>query len=284
MSNVHYNRIIRKIILGFGDMFNNITLVRYNLDETEQERFVVPINYGTKELYVARLQGDPDLDKKVQITLPRFSYVLNGISYDTKRKLNTNVRKFYPLDTGAIAQYNPVPYNFEFSLYLYVRNIEDGSQIIEHILPYFTPDYTINIDLIPEIGITKGIPIILDSTEYEVTYEGNRDSDTRYVIWTLKFTAHAYLYGMISNPVGLIRNSIVNIYDFNSNNKLVKIHSTPTPTDATANDSYGYTTTVMEYPYITEGLNIPPDFDGDALTQVGIDDLLNLEERITDLK
>lgn len=247
MAKVQYNRIIRKIVLGFGDLFNNITLVRYNLDETEHERFIIPINYGTKELYVSRLQGDPDLDKKVQITLPRFSYILNGISYGANRKLNTNVKKYFPMNSGAIAQYNPVPYDFDFSLYLYVRNIEDGSQIIEHILPFFTPDYTINIDLIKEMGIKKGVPIILNSTEYEVVYEGNRDSDTRYVIWTLKFTAHAYLYGVVSNPVGLIRDVIVNIHDFNSKNTTVKIETTPLPANANVNGSYIYNTNIKEF-------------------------------------
>ena len=141
MSTPTYNRIIRKLTVAFGDLFNNITLVRYNQDLTEQERFLVPIAYASKEMYVMRLQGDPDLDKKVRITLPAMSYILNGITYDSSRKLNTNHRNFATTATGGIiSQYNPVPYDFDFSLFLYVRNIEDGNQIIEHILPFFTPD------------------------------------------------------------------------------------------------------------------------------------------------
>ena len=212
MANVTYNRMIRKLTVAFGDLFNNITLVRYNPDETEQERFIVPIDYATKELYVMRLESDPYLDKKVQITLPRMSYEMNGLSYDATRKQNTNIRNFAQSGDGAISQYIPVPYNFDFSLYLYVRNIEDGNQIIERILPFFAPDYTIKVNMIPEMGIVKEVPIVLKDTNYEVTYEGDRNSDTRMVIWTLNFTAKGFIFGAESD-VGVIKTSITNIYN-----------------------------------------------------------------------
>ena len=130
MANITYNRMIRKLTVAFGDLFNNITLVRYNLNESEQERFIVPLDYATKELYVMRLQGDPDLDKKVQMTLPRMSYEMNGLAYVATSKQITNIKHFAANGSTTLAQYMPVPYNFDFSLYLYVRNIEDGNQII----------------------------------------------------------------------------------------------------------------------------------------------------------
>lgn len=215
MATPQYNRIIRKLITGFGNLFNNITLIRYNPDETEQERFLVPIAYAQKEKYVQRLEGDPNLDKKVQMTLPRMSYEMTGLKYDETRKQNTNFKNFANTPTGVKSQYNPVPYNFDFSLYLYVRNIEDGSQIIEYILPYFTPDYTIKLNLIPEMGQIKEIPIVLNSTEHEIQYEGSRDSDTRMVIWTLNFTVKGYIFGA-TNPTNLILTSITNILDNNA--------------------------------------------------------------------
>jgi hypothetical protein len=210
MANIVYNRMIRKLTVAFGDLFNNITLVRYNPDLTEQERFVVPIDYATKELYVMRLQGDPNLDKKVMMTLPRMSYEMNGLKYDASRKQITNIKQFQ--QNGAIvnSQYVPVPYDFDFSLYLYVRNIEDGNQIIEHILPFFAPDYTIKVNMIPEMGIVKEVPVVLNSTDYEVTYEGDKDSDTRMVIWTLNFTVKGFIFGATSTA-GLIKTSITNI-------------------------------------------------------------------------
>lgn len=216
MADITYNRMIRKLTVAFGNLFNNITLVRYNADETEQERFLVPIDYATKELYVMRLQGDPLLDKKVQITLPRMSYEMNGLSYDATRKQITSGKNFAQTSAGIITQYNPVPYNFDFSLYLYVRNIEDGNQIIEHILPFFAPDYTIKVNMIPEMGIIKEVPIILNNSQYEVTYEGDSQSDTRTVIWTLNFTVKGFIFGAI-NTAGLIKTSITNMLnDFGS--------------------------------------------------------------------
>jgi len=214
MANTFYNRSIRKTIVAFGNIFDNITLVRYNQDLSEQERVIVPIAYASKERYVMRLEGDPDLDKKVQITLPRMSFEMNGISYDASRKQNTNIKNYGQNPTTGVisAQYNPVPYNFDFSLYVYVRNIEDGTQIIEHILPYFTPDYTIKVNMIPELGIVKELPIVLESTNYEVEYEGPRENDTRLIIWTLNFTVKGYIFGPTAPNSSIIKTSITNMF------------------------------------------------------------------------
>lgn len=209
MADTHYNRVIRKLIVGFGDLFNNITLVRYNTDKTEQERFIIPIAYAPKERYVQRLESDPDLNKKVQMALPRLSYEMTGFSYDASRKQNSNIKNF----TSGYSQYNPVPYNFDFSLYLYVRNIEDGTQAIEHILPFFTPDYTIKLNLITEMGLIKEIPIVLNSTTHETTYEGNMEADPRMIIWTLNFTVKGFIFGAVSSIGNIIKHSITNIYN-----------------------------------------------------------------------
>lgn len=208
-----YNRSIRKLVVGFGNLFNAITLVRYNTDQTEQERMIVPIAYASKEDYVMRLQSDPDLDKKVQLTLPRLSFQLTGLAYDITRKQNTNIKNYAVIGNNTVSQYNPVPYNFDFSLYLYIRNIEDGTQIIEHILSYFTPDYTIKINMIPEMGTVKEIPIILVSTDMPVDFEGGaRDRETRVLIWTINFTVKGYIFGNITDSSsGIIKTSITNI-------------------------------------------------------------------------
>jgi len=212
MADTTYNRMIRKLTVAFGDLFSNITLVRYNPDESEQERFIVPLDYAAKELYVQRLSFDPNLDKKIQMTLPRMSYEMNGIDYDASRKQITNIKNFASSGQNIISQYMPVPYNFDFSLYLYVRNIEDGNQIIEHILPFFAPDYTIKVNMIPEMGIIKEVPIILNNVKYDVTYEGDRESDTRMVIWTLNFTVKGFIFGA-NSTTGLITTSITNIHN-----------------------------------------------------------------------
>lgn len=209
-----YHRIIRKMVVAFGDLFNDIDLVRYDANGVEQQRQKVPLSYASKERYVMRLQGDPELDRKVQITLPRMSFEFNGLSYDASRKQITNIKNFAPSQSAdtIISQYNPVPYDFDFSLFIYVRNIEDGTQIIERILPYFTPDYTVKINLIPEMGIIKEVPVLLKSTDYEVTYEGPREQETRTIIWTLNFTVKGFVYGPTSEPK-IIKKSITNIFD-----------------------------------------------------------------------
>jgi hypothetical protein len=212
MANIFYNRIIRKLVVGFGNIFNDITLVRYNPDFTEAQRMLVPIIYGTKEPYVFRLEEDPTLGKKVQVTLPRMSFELNGFSYDASRKQNTNIKNFFKNEKGLATQYNPVPYNFDFSLYLYVRNIEDGTQIMEHILAYFTPDYTIKLNLVPEMGIVKEIPIILNSTSQEIDFEGDFTRGTRNIIWTLNFTVKGFIFGKVDDNKSIIKESITSIY------------------------------------------------------------------------
>jgi len=210
MSTPQYNRVIRKLVVGFGNLFNEISLVRYNPDLSEAERFIIPIAYATKERYVMRLEDDYTLDKKVQVALPRLSFEMTGLSYDSTRKQNTNIKNFAQTSTGVVAQYNPVPYNFDFSLYLYVRNIEDATQVLEHIIPYFTPDYTIKLNLIPEMGIVKEIPVILNNTTHEILYEGDRNQETRMVIWTLNFTVKGFIFGKTSST-GIIQTSITNI-------------------------------------------------------------------------
>ena len=214
MANVYYDRVIRKLVIGFGNLFDNITLVRYNPDNSEAERFLVPIAYAAKELYVQRIEGDPNLDKKVQMTLPRMSFEMKGLTYDSSRKQTTNLKNFNVVSGPALlSQYVPVPYNFDFDLNIYVRNIEDGTQMIEHILPFFTPDYTIKLNLIPEMGIVKEIPIVLNQVNSEVTYEGNREADPRMIIWTLNFTVKGFIFGASSPPAGIIKTSITNIYN-----------------------------------------------------------------------
>lgn len=227
MATTSYNRIIRKLVVGFGNLFKDITLVRYNPDLTEQQRMLVPLVYATKEMYVRRLEEDPNLDKKVQTILPRMSFEMSGLTYDSTRKLNTNIKQFAQTPQGVVSQYNPVPYNFDFNLYIYVRNIEDGTQIIEHIIPYFTPDYTIKLNLIPEMGIVKEVPIILNSATHEIDYEGEgRTVETRMVIWTLNFTVKGFIFGKVSDVGGLIKTSITNILTNINANDEVKFNMT----------------------------------------------------------
>lgn len=194
-------------------MFNNIILKRMN-DTTgkEIERIRVPLTYGPKEKYVTRLQSDPDLTRPVQAILPRMSFEIDGISYDPGRKQNSLLRNA-TANTAyrAASQYMGVPYDLSFTLEIYAKNTDDGTQIVEQILPYFTPDYTVTINSVPEMGFLKDIPIILNSVNQSVQYEGNYDS-VRYINWTLNFTVKGYYYGPVQTPK-IIRKVITNIWN-----------------------------------------------------------------------
>lgn len=208
----YYNKCIRNTTVAFASLFNNIMLKRENADGTENQRIIVPLEFGDKEKYLKRIQGDPNLDKKIQITLPRMSYELVGFSYDKARKLNTNNKNFAssPSSDKVFLQYNPVPYDFDFALTIYTRNIEDSNQILEQILPYFTPDYTIRVNLVPSMNITRNLPIVLDSAIPTIDSDGLFNTETRTVIWTLNFSVKGYIFGAVKDgPV--IKESNTNI-------------------------------------------------------------------------
>jgi len=196
LGNEHfYNRTIRKIVVAFGTLFNDIHTVRYNKAGTiEYEKFKVPLNYGAKEKYLVRLASDPTLTKSIATTVPRISFEMTGMSYDVSRKLPSTIRNFaHETSTSVKTQFVPVPYDFSFSLSIYVRNTEDGTQILEQILPFFTPDFNVTIDFIPSMGKKYDMPVILNSVNNQTEYEGDLMS-TRLIIWDLEFTAKGYIW------------------------------------------------------------------------------------------
>ena len=196
LGNAHfYNRTIRKIVVAFGTVFNDIFLIRYTKDGlTAKETIKVPLNWGAKEKYVTRINADPDLTKSIATTVPRMSFEMTGMSYDSSRKLPSTVRNFSANNASTIkTQFVPVPYNFDFSLSIYVRNTEDGTQILEQILPFFTPDFSVTVDFVPAMDPKYDMPIILNSVSNEVDYEGDMMA-TRLIIWNLEFTAKSHIW------------------------------------------------------------------------------------------
>ena len=200
LSNKHfYYQLTRKYVILFGNMFNNIAIVRTNSNTgAELERFRVPIVYAPKEKYFARLKADPDLNRPIQAILPRMSFELVGFNYDSTRKQNSLLRNPKANNTSQVdAQYMGVPYDLSFDLQIYARNVDDGTHIVEQILPYFNPDYTVTIDAVPQMGFLKDVPIILNSVSNVIEHEGNFDA-VRYVSWTLNFTMKAHFYGPVT--------------------------------------------------------------------------------------
>ena len=194
-----YFSTMRKYVILFGTLFNDVHITRTNSAGATTSLLKVPLSYSAKEKMLARLEGDPEIQRETAVLLPRMSFEMTGVTYDATRKLNT-LGRVASKDTSTANklkyQYNPVPYNFKFRLSVYVKNAEDGTKIIEQILPFFTPDWTSTIALIPELGINMDIPIILDDISIEDTYEGNF-TERRALIWTLDFTLKGYIYGPI---------------------------------------------------------------------------------------
>lgn len=233
LSNVHfYHRIIRKMVVSFGTLFNNITLKRYNKAGTQEiERINVPLMYAQKEKFYQRITQDPELTKETQMTLPRMSFELNSIGYDPLRKRSNFVNSFASGSTNAVVKnIRATPYNFDFTLSIYVRNVEDGTQIVEQILPFFAPDYTVTMNLVGIDSEKVDVPFILNSVEQSVDDVGSGDT-IRIIIWTLTFTAKSYLYGATTESK-IIRKATANTYDstFNTTAQKEIVFSTGTGT------------------------------------------------------
>lgn len=203
---------IRKYVIYFGTLFNEVILTRDDASGNIIQYMKVPLNYGPKEKYLARLEGNPDLNRPVALTLPRMSFEMTNMQYDHERKLSTTgkVRTAYAANTSQLKyQYNPVPYNIDFNLYIMVKNAEDGTRIIEQILPFFTPEWTASLKINPDMGLNYDVPIILNSVRSQDTYEGSFET-RRAIIWTLSFTMKALVFGPAKTG-SIIKQAEVNI-------------------------------------------------------------------------
>ena len=242
-----YNKNIRNVVILFGTVFNDIIVRRVTSAGATQEEFRVPIAYGPSEKFLVRLREATDISKgKVGLTLPRMSFDFISIVYDTARKLQTT-KRYKKIKSGDNTKlttiYNPVPYNFDFTLSVMVKNSDDGTQILEQILPYFTPEYQVTMNEMSTMGIKRDIPIIFTGLSTEDSYEGDFLT-RRALIHTLTFVVQGFMYGPTSD-VGIIREVDVNEYDGLSATagKLSNLDVKPDPLTADPDDDYGYTTT-----------------------------------------
>jgi hypothetical protein len=207
-----YHEILRKTVIGFGTLFNNINIRHKDASGTTFSTLKVPLAYGPMQKFLARIQQQPDLDRETAITLPRLSFEMQGIQYDPTRK--TGIAQTFLTKNGTNAKrvYMPVPYNIGFELSVMAKLSDDALQILEQILPYFQPSFNITVNLISSIGEKKDIPIVLESINYSDQYEGGFES-RRTIVYTLSFVAKTYLFGPVAeNPEGLIKKVDVDYY------------------------------------------------------------------------
>ena len=239
-----YHETIRKVIVGFGTMFNDIQLVRKDGSGNISQTMKVPLAYGPREKFLVRLRDDADLAKQVAITLPRIGFEIQNLSYDATRKLN-RVQKYKKIKSGRSktleSQYMPVPYNLDVQLYILAKQSDDALQIIEQILPFFQPDYTITINDMAEMGIKRDVPVILNGITYEDDYIGEFET-RRAIIYTLTFTVKFYLYGPVTAQ-SIIKKVQVDQYSQMPEQtppREQRYTVTPKPESASADDDFGF--------------------------------------------
>ena len=196
LGNYTYNKVIRKCVIAFGTLFNNIE-VRKETGGNTVQKMKVPLAYGPKQKFIARLEGQPELNKKVAITLPRISFELSGLSYDSSRKLSPITVDKVKEGKSVRQIYTPVPYNLDFNLSILSKTNDEALEIVEQIVPIFQPSYNVTIKIIDDVNEMRDIAIVLNSLNYSDEYEGNFDQRKLTTI-DATFTVKAYIFGPTS--------------------------------------------------------------------------------------
>jgi hypothetical protein len=208
----YYHEIIRKTVIAFGSMFNDVYLVRRDKTGAVKQKLHVPLSYGPKEKFLARLKEDPNINKSVAITLPRFGFEMAGFTYNQERKTNkiNTIKKKIDGKNVIDRQYSPVPYDIDFNFYIMVKNSDDGVQLLEEILPIFSPSHSVSIKDDSEMKRIQDINMTLTSVDYADEYEGDYET-RRAIIYSLQFSVSVNLYGPVVRQ-GQIKKVDTSIY------------------------------------------------------------------------
>ena len=198
LGTYYYHEIIRKTIIGFGTLFNNIFIKHEGIDDSTLDETKVGLAYGPQQKFFAKIREQANLTKAVAITLPRMSFEMTSVQYDPTRK--SGITQTFKASDGTNLKkvFMPVPYNIGFELSIFSKLNDDALQIIEQILPYFQPSFNITVNLVKSIGEKRDIPIVLDNISFRDEYEGDFTTRTA-LIYTLQFTAKTYLFGPVAD-------------------------------------------------------------------------------------
>ena len=240
-----YHQILRRTVIGFGTLFNNIEIRQKNDAGEFENRMKVPMAYGPIQKFLAKIDQQPNLRGRPAITLPRLSFEMTGISYDPTRKatVTQTFKSVNGSNAGNVKKvYMPVPYNIAFQLSIATKTNDDMLQIIEQILPYFQPSLNVTINLVDSIGEKRDVPIVLENINMSDDYEGNFDN-RRAMITTITFTAKTYMFGAIADtPDGLIKKVQVDYFtdtDKSRARREVRYRATPRATKDYNDDNTG---------------------------------------------
>ena len=230
MFEYFYHEILRRTIISFGTLFNNITIKKTDSSGDTISVVKVPLAYGPTQKFLARLEQSPDLNKSTAITLPRMSFEFTGLTYDASRKVTTSQKiTVKDPDNGNTAKksYMPVPYNMQFELSVMTKLNDDSLQIVEQILPYFQPSYNVTVNLVDTLNEKRDIPIVLENITMQDDYEGDFSS-RRVLLYTFRFTAKTYLFGPVTSAAP-IKTATVTYYtgDTDSTQRELSYRVTP---------------------------------------------------------
>ena len=245
-----YHEIIKKTVVGFGTLFNNIELRRVTSGKTEVMK--VPLAYGPRQKFLERLRSVGLNKTQTQITLPRISFEIQGFNYDATRKVSpTQYIRNTQADGKEFKSFMPIPYNLNFELAIMAKNQDDGLQILEQILPFFQPSFNLTLNLVPTLDEKRDYPVTLTSIDYEDVYEGDYDT-RRTLVYTMQFVAKTYLYGPVQDKSGeVIKKAIL---DYSTKQELapnapreIRYQVTPDPETADADDNFGFNELTSEF-------------------------------------
>ena len=224
-----YNQAVRKTVISFGTLFNNIELKKI-VDGQVKETEKVPLAYGPKQKFLYRLQGNPTDGRKVAITMPRMYFEMTGIDYDPSRKTPaTQKYKTVINDEGkeVRTQYVPVPYNISFEVGILAKSQDDGLQILEQILPFFQPSFSMSIKFIPDMDEVRDVAIVLNNVDFEDDWEDDFTT-RRSITYSMQFTAKSYIYGPYTKADVIRKSRIIEtIGDTAVNKRHVELSYTP---------------------------------------------------------
>ena len=196
-----YNETIKRCVSVFGTLFNNIQFKKVKADGTVLSSPMVPLSYGPKQKFLDRLAEEPNLSdgNRSAISLPRMAFELTGFEYDVQRQQNKLIRSVKNTDESDGKrgfQYAPAPYNLNFTLSILTKNMNDALQIVEQILPYFQPEYTVTMKMVDSMTDNRDVPVVLNSVSFQDDYEGSFE-DRRVIEYTLDFTMKTYFFGPV---------------------------------------------------------------------------------------
>lgn len=240
-KNIYYWGTIRKAIVAFGTLFNDLHIQRRSVNNSVVQDIKVPLAYAPKGKFIAKLEAAPDLEEqRIQMVLPRMGFEITSIAYDPSRKINPlHKMKTTTTDSSKLKTQRPgVPYVINISLYVMSKNQDDGLQIVEQIIPYFNPEYVVTVKDVPTMNITRDIPIVLNNVSFEDQYEGNYDT-RRVIMWTLDFSLKVHFYGPATDG-GVIKRAMANTLVDSGTQPNIEYTVEVNPFSADANDNWSF--------------------------------------------